>query len=242
MKTALVLGGGGMFGAYQAGAWQVLSRRWQPDLVVGASIGALNGWAIASGIDAEEWAATWLKPGDAARQRLRWPRAWWDGIMDPEPFEQYVRALTLRAQPRTGYAVVVTEWPRLRKRIHLWPEAGWPHVLASCALPGLLPQYRLGGRRLSDGGLLGALPLWAAAQLGATAIVGIGLLGRGGDWRGGRPAGIRDFVLEHPARLGAFRDMFVWSRQNAACWLALGREDAQASLENISRVLCFEAQ
>ena len=41
--TALVLSAGGMYGAYQAGAWRVLAERFQPDLIVGASIGAVNG-------------------------------------------------------------------------------------------------------------------------------------------------------------------------------------------------------
>src|ERR1035438_5321759 len=54
MPCALVLSAGGMFGAYQAGAWNVLSRRFQPDLVVGASVGALNGWAIAGGCSPAE--------------------------------------------------------------------------------------------------------------------------------------------------------------------------------------------
>ncbi len=49
MPSALVLSAGGMFGAYQAGVWNVLSQRFQPDMVVGTSAGALNGWAIASG-------------------------------------------------------------------------------------------------------------------------------------------------------------------------------------------------
>jgi hypothetical protein len=37
MPCALVLSAGGMFGAYQAGDWNVLSQRSQPDLVVGTS-------------------------------------------------------------------------------------------------------------------------------------------------------------------------------------------------------------
>src|SRR2546427_8151414 len=41
-KTALVLSGGGMFGAYQAGVWKALSHELSPDIVVGASVGALD--------------------------------------------------------------------------------------------------------------------------------------------------------------------------------------------------------
>src|SRR6185436_480327 len=48
-RTALVLSGGGMFGAYQAGVWAALHHSIQLDMVVGASIGCLNGWLIAGG-------------------------------------------------------------------------------------------------------------------------------------------------------------------------------------------------
>jgi len=43
-----------MFGAYQAGAWKVLSEQIEIDLVVGASVGAVNGWSIAGGCSADE--------------------------------------------------------------------------------------------------------------------------------------------------------------------------------------------
>src|ERR1039457_6584211 len=59
MPCALVLSAGGMFGAYQAGVWNVLSRRFQPDLVVGTSAGALNGWAIAGGCPPAELVDMW---------------------------------------------------------------------------------------------------------------------------------------------------------------------------------------
>src|SRR5579862_9012522 len=53
VKTALVLSAGGMFGAYQAGAWRELSASFRPDLVVGTSAGSLNGWSIAGGCPPE---------------------------------------------------------------------------------------------------------------------------------------------------------------------------------------------
>src|SRR5438552_16616792 len=62
MRTALVLSGGGLFGAWQAGAWKVLAERFQPDLVVGASVGSLNGYLIASGIGTEELCERWRDP------------------------------------------------------------------------------------------------------------------------------------------------------------------------------------
>ena len=61
-KTALVLSAGGMFGAYQAGAWRELSACFQPDMVVGTSVGALNGWVIAGGCPPEELIRFWADP------------------------------------------------------------------------------------------------------------------------------------------------------------------------------------
>ena len=59
MKRAIVFSGGGMFGAWQAGVWRglVSERRWDPDLVVGASVGSLNGYAISGGATPEELCA-----------------------------------------------------------------------------------------------------------------------------------------------------------------------------------------
>ena len=62
MKTALVLSGGGMFGAWQAGVWRALAPYLKPDLVVGASVGALNGWAIAGGASPDELIDSWMNP------------------------------------------------------------------------------------------------------------------------------------------------------------------------------------
>jgi len=228
-----------MFGAYQAGAWIVLSEHWQPDIVVGASIGAVNGWAIAAGLVASDWVRQWKEPGEIARHRWRFPRSIWDGILDARPFERYVRNLTERCSPRCDYGLVVTELRPLSPRLYVWPELNWRHVVASCSLPGVYPQQRIGARRSGDGGLLGALPVWAAAELGATHILGIGLLGTGPAWRGARPPGVKTAVLEPSHRLGGYREMMLWSDVRVEQFLQLGAEEAR---QNISRLLRFESQ
>src|SRR5690554_1077668 len=67
----LVLSGGGGRGAFHAGVYQYLSQRykpgadaahqgaWTPDIVVGTSIGAVNGAAIVQGMPADELVAFW---------------------------------------------------------------------------------------------------------------------------------------------------------------------------------------
>jgi NTE family protein len=68
---ALILSGGGGRGAFHAGVYEYLmsenkegvdsahSGPWKPDIVVGTSIGAVNGAAIAQGMAAEELADVW---------------------------------------------------------------------------------------------------------------------------------------------------------------------------------------
>lgn len=68
----LVLSGGGGRGAFHAGVYKYLSQlekpgldddhqgAWMPDIVVGTSIGAVNGAAIAQGISAEKLEQFWL--------------------------------------------------------------------------------------------------------------------------------------------------------------------------------------
>src|ERR1035441_4507688 len=91
MPTALVLSAGGMFGAYQAGAWNVLSRHFQPDLVVGTSVGALNGWAIAGGCSAADLLAMWREPATAGLTRMRFPLIPWNGCINPAALDRQVR-------------------------------------------------------------------------------------------------------------------------------------------------------
>lgn len=64
--TALILQGGGALGAYQAGVFEQLSAQdFQPDWIVGTSIGAINGAIIA---------------GNRPEHRVAKLRAFWDGL------------------------------------------------------------------------------------------------------------------------------------------------------------------
>jgi NTE family protein len=69
-SLALVLSGGGLFGAWQAGAWAALEGTIAPDLVVGTSVGALNGAVIASGASAAHLRQLWLDPSLAELRAL----------------------------------------------------------------------------------------------------------------------------------------------------------------------------
>ncbi|MGH9660098.1 MAG: patatin-like phospholipase family protein, partial [Bryobacteraceae bacterium] len=119
----------------------------------------------------------------------------------------------------------------------------WRHLAASCALPPAFPPVRIGGRFYCDGGLLSALPLWAAVEMGATAIVAVHALPRmPSRLLRGMARGFRALVRErHPAPsapvtliapaapLGTLGDAVRWRRETIERWIRQGQLDATAA-------------
>jgi NTE family protein len=242
-KTALVLSGGGQWGAYQAGVWRAIGEVVRPDIVVGTSVGCLNGWLIASGVTGDELAALWRTRRFQERLRLRIPRHWHEGFLDTGDMQEWIRELAARAQPRCEFGVVTLDLGARRQRLHRYPQAGAAHLAASCALPGLLPLGRLDGAWHADGGLLDGLNLWAAVEMGATRIVAVnalqwnigpvmevwyGFLRRFSRHRVERGAG-REIVWIAPRRqLGPYGSFVRRREADIARWLEQGREDGEA--------------
>jgi len=238
VPTALVLSAGGMYAAWEVGVWKALRHRFQPDLVVGASAGAWNGWAIAGGCPVEELIESWLDPSTADIMRPNWRRL---GLMRPETLHQRARQLFARYRPRIPFGLTLVEVPRLQSVLVRDAEVTWQLLTATCSIPILFPAVRIGGRRYVDGGLLGALPLWAACEMGATRVVAVNalntlpfralhrLLGQR------RPApGPRISLIEPSAPLGSLRDAVRWSRANVERWVEQGENDANRMLTSIT--------
>lgn len=241
---ALVLSAGGMFGAWQAGAWSVLAPRFRPSAVIGCSVGALNGWAIAGGSSPEELAASWLHKGIAKTIRLRVPWPPWGGVFDPRMLEEMVREMFARYKPRVPFAATLTELPRLRPVLARDTDMTWRHLMASCSIPLGFPPVRIGGRLYVDGGLLGALPLWACAEMGISRAVALDALplmpsrlvrgfvkavrAAAPDRRNGRPAALLRLAPDMP--LGSARDALLWKEQRARSWFAQGARETRRAL------------
>jgi NTE family protein len=259
MKTALVLSAGGMFGAWQAGAWKVLAEHYRPDLIVGASIGSLNGWAIAGGCPPGELVRYWLELSVAGKLRVRWPRSLLHGVIDTRGLEQTIRDLHRNYRPKCDYALVATDLLKLKPRIFRGAGVTAEHLLASCAVPLLFDQRRLDGRVYSDGGLLAALPIWAAAELGADHMLALQALPplqapviraahramhRLSSFRPSARVDERVTYLEPSAPLGGLREMMVWRRDRISSWIARGQQDAAAltAQKSISIGQCFESK
>ena len=218
-----------MFGAWQAGAWRALAPRFKPDLVVGASVGSLNGYAIASGWSSDELCDWWRQPGVASFEHL------------PNTARQLIAARPLELE----YAVVLTDMLRLKPRIITGPLIHAEHLLASCAVPGAARPWRIDGRWYLDGGLLNPLPVWAAVELGATRIIALNVLPEfpspllrpfakafrfcfGHNPR--VPPGIELTTLIPRRTLGSLHEAISWDPANAARWIEQGATDAATAI------------
>jgi predicted acylesterase/phospholipase RssA len=99
---------------------------------------------------------------------------------------------------------------------------------------------RIGGKRYVDGGLRGALPLWAAEKMGATRAIALNVLNTPGfrllhkTMRGVRPGAALEVVtIEPSARLGSLRGAVVWSAENVRRWIEFGERDAIRALTSV---------
>jgi len=253
--NSLVLSGGGMYGAYQAGAWKALADIFQPDLIVGTSIGALNGWAIAGGCEPDELIDRWLNLESASRYRWKLPATLFGGVLDSAALQNLVREIHRSYTPQIDYALVMTDLLTLRPRIVPGPEVTWRHLMATGAIVGIFDQVRLDGRLCSDGGLLSAVPVWAAAELGATKVLAINLLPespgliaktfsgaarRISPFRPVVPSSVEVMTVVPAALLGSPSEMLYWNRENAEKWIAQGESDALRIKHSIAN--CFERE
>jgi NTE family protein len=179
-QTAFVLGGGGVLGAHEVGMLQALTEAGiRPDLIVGTSVGAINGVLVAA-------------DPDSAVPRLN--RLWRDTVVEAFGGSLFGRVATLA---RSGtHLHANTQLRRMLEEllpVRLIEElavpfqcvaasveraaAHWftdgpiiPAVLASAAVPGLLPPVRVGAEHFFDGGLVHSIPVGRAVALGAREV------------------------------------------------------------------------
>ncbi len=180
--TAFVLGGGGMLGAAEVGMLRALfEHRIHPDLIVGTSVGAINGAFIAADPTADavdrlrglwrELASTGVfggsvlaRVGTLVRTRTH---------LHPREPLRHLLAAHLSAQTfadlRVRFECVAASIERAAE--HWFTEGPLVEaVLASCAVPGLLPPVEIDGEHYLDGGLVHSIPVGRAVALGADRI------------------------------------------------------------------------
>jgi len=232
MRDALVLSAGGLWAAWEVGAWSALSTRFRPDLIVGASAGAWNAWAIAGGATPEQLAKQWLDPRIARIMQFQLHSR---GVLRGEPLMETARELFDLYRPRMPFALTIVELPSLRSHVVRGEQVTWRHLAASCAIPFGFPPVEIEGRYYIDGGLRAGVPLWAAEALGAQRALALNVLSTPEFrllhrvMRGKRAsAAMRVTCLEPSRRLGSLRDALVWNAGNIERWIEMGRRDASS--------------
>ena len=179
--TAFVLGGGGVLGAVEVGMLRALLEAGvRPDLVLGTSVGALNGVFVAADPTpnaaarlVELWGelAGQVFSGSLVRQ-VQTAVSTRTSLHRPAP----LRRLLLEHLPVRTFAELAVPFgcvaASIERAAEHWFTAGplVDAVLASAAVPGLLPPIAVGGEHFLDGGLVNSIPVGEAVRRGATTV------------------------------------------------------------------------
>jgi NTE family protein len=180
--TAFVFGGGGSWGALHWGSLRALAETdILPDLVVGTSVGSLNG-AIAAAdpehsaeILGQLWPAVTREqvfPGGvlASLHTLRTSHGW---LYDSANLAEYLAARLPVArieELRIPFVAVATDFTT-GGRVEIDRGDLKSALLASSAVPGIFPWVQREGRRLVDGCLVSNVATGVARSRGAKSIV-----------------------------------------------------------------------
>ncbi len=179
-------------GRVQAGAiLALLERNIRPDLIVGTSVGALNGVALASNPTPEgaRWIAeSWRRaphrylPGNSLTVgwRLLIGRG---SLRAQDAFYRFVRSMLSSHVERFAdlrVHCVVTATVLNSGQLRLFgadpQERVVDAIMASTAIPPFFPPYRYGGELLVDGAVVANLPLALAIARGAKTIYALNIV------------------------------------------------------------------
>jgi NTE family protein len=203
MKRALILSGGGARGAFQVGVWNYLQEKgWDPDLICGTSVGAINAVAIGSGMPLEKLMHIWKTLDRRSAYRWRLLRFLWFAlftkafrpILDSGPLRTTIaNALDLETLRRSRRNILITTVNMETNRVNLFDQhtIAVDHVMASSALPGFFPWQTIDGQPHWDGGVMVNTPLFPALEQGADEIIVV-LLSPVGQFDQPEPRGVRD--------------------------------------------------
>ena len=181
-RIAFVLSGGGNLGSVQIGMLRaLLEHNIVPDLVVGCSVGALNGAALADeptlvglkrleqvwrNVDGNDLMPRNLLPNAVALARKGEAIHDNDGLRSL--LNEAMRARTFE-DLTIPFQCVATDVMGVRE---VWFDKGplIDPILASSAMPALYPSVEIDGVKYLDGAIVNDVPLTRAVDLGATTL------------------------------------------------------------------------
>ncbi|WP_236655989.1 patatin-like phospholipase family protein [Streptacidiphilus jiangxiensis] len=178
---AFVLGGGGALGACEVGMLRALLEAGiAPDLVVGTSVGAVNGAVVAASPTmgavaglGDLWGRAGVFSGSVIGRMSRAARSR-TYLYSAEPLRRLLEAnlpagiCRIEELPVRFQCVAAS----IERAAEHWFTRGplVDAVLASCAVPGLFPPAQLDGEHFLDGGLANSIPVGRAVALGARRV------------------------------------------------------------------------
>lgn len=183
-RIAFVFSGGGNLGAVQVGmAKALIDEGIDPDVIVGCSVGAINGAALATepgAIGIRRLERIWSRLADGKPDLM--PRSILplaiqmarkgQSLHDRGALEQLLRSELLSdtfEELAIPFACVATDLASAEAH---WFETGnlLSALLASAALPAVYPPFEIDGRSYIDGGVVSEAPVAKAVDLGATDV------------------------------------------------------------------------
>jgi NTE family protein len=181
-QTAFVLGGGGVLGAHEVGMLTALAESSiRPDVILGTSIGAVNGAMFAADptvAGAERLGRLWSEMDFGATsvatvlRRVSTLARTGTHLQSPEELRRrLVEALPVERveELQVPFQCVAASIERAAE--HWFTEGVLADVvLASCAVPGVLPPVEIAGEHFIDGGIVNSIPVDRAVKLGARTV------------------------------------------------------------------------
>lgn len=175
----LVLGGGAAKGYAHIGVLKLLVEEGiRPDIIVGASMGALVGGLYAAGYQPDELIAL---AGQVDKKRKRWLfpiHVSKKGLIDGKHIMQHLKQFTGDTQIEDlemTFATVTTDIER-NQEIVIDRGSLLDAIRAAISIPVVFMPRRYKGRLLIDGGFVNPLPIDICRMLGAGNIIAVNVL------------------------------------------------------------------
>ncbi len=182
-KRALILSGGGGRGAFQVGVLKYLEEiGWDPDMICGTSVGAINAAACGSGLSADQMRQLWEHNSGSKIFRLTLPtllrsmksRRRFVPLSDTRPLARMLKTHinfdAIAASPRK---ICISALNMQTGQICYFTNHAIriPHLMAASAIPGLFGWQYIDNIPYWDAGVMVNTPIAPALQSNAEEII-----------------------------------------------------------------------
>lgn len=227
----LVLGAGGSRGFAHVGVIKALEAAGiEPDLVVGASSGAIVASLYAGGHRSAslEKIALQVEDNDLLDFTLFGP-----GFIEGDRLQAFVNE-TLGNRPIEAlvkpFAAIAAERETSRMKVFNRGNTGLA-VRASASVPRMFWPVIIGGAEYVDGGVASRVPAPVAREMGADIVIAVDV-----SWRGSADAALADVVIRPPTLRARITDF-----QHKIANIAAGEEAARATIPRIRELIAAVA-